>query len=62
MNVLLRFEILRHFRCGFVRGERLIDRRGERVQNHEEIVEIMMKLVQSLLPNFFSKNKKKERN
>ena len=35
------------------RGESWIDRKGERVQNHEEIVEIMMKLVQILLPNFY---------
>ena len=39
--------------------EQKVGSTGERVQNHEEIVEIMMKLVQILLPNFKKKTKKK---
>ena len=56
MNVLLGFEILRHFEVGW-QEESWIDHKEKIAQNHEDIVEIMMKLVQILLPNFKKQNK-----
>ena len=61
MNVLLGFEILKHLKVGW-QEERVGSIIEERVQNHEEIVEIKMKLVQILLPNLFIFKKEKKKN